>query len=81
MRKNHRSVVRVGLQAFEFSRASQHEKDVLDRPIEDKLLTRGELAERWKYSTENVKRREREDTVPDKTGWRFIRYRMSQQII
>jgi hypothetical protein len=59
MRKNRRPVVRVGLQAFEFSRASQHEKDVLDRPIEDKLLTRGELAERWKYSTETVKRRER----------------------
>jgi hypothetical protein len=45
---------------------------------DDKLLTRLELARRWKISIETVKRRERAKVLrPVRLDGRIIRYRMS----
>jgi hypothetical protein len=45
---------------------------------DDKLLTRLELARRWKVSIETVKRRERAKVLrPVRLEGRIIRYRMS----
>jgi DNA-binding transcriptional regulator YhcF (GntR family) len=56
-------------------------KDVIDRPTEERLLTRRELAERWKVSIETVKRRERVRMLrPMRLDGRVIRYRMSDVI-
>jgi hypothetical protein len=46
--------------------------------MDDKLLTRLELARRWKVSIETVKRRERARILrPVRLDGRVIRYRMS----
>jgi hypothetical protein len=46
--------------------------------MDDKLLTRLELARRWKVSIETVKRRERAKVLrPVRLNGRIIRYRMS----
>ena len=46
--------------------------------MEETLLTRGELAKRWKVSIETVKRRERAKVLrPVRLEGRIIRYRMS----
>jgi hypothetical protein len=46
--------------------------------MDDKLLTRLELARRWKVSIETVKRRERAKVLrPVRLEGRIIRYRMS----
>ena len=56
-------------------------KDVIDKPTEDTLLTRRELAERWKVSIETVKRRERVKMLrPMRLDGRVIRYRMSDVV-
>jgi DNA-binding transcriptional regulator YhcF (GntR family) len=56
-------------------------KDVIDRPTEERLLTRRELAQRWKVSIETVKRRERVRMLrPMRLDGRVIRYRMSDVI-
>jgi hypothetical protein len=47
--------------------------------MEDTLLTRRELAARWKVSVETVKRRERASKLrPVRLDGRIIRYRMSE---
>ena len=46
--------------------------------MDDKLLTRLELARRWKVSIETLKRRERAKVLrPVRLEGRIIRYRMS----
>ena len=46
--------------------------------MEDSLLTRRELANRWKVSIETIKRRERARVLrPLRLEGRIIRYRMS----
>lgn len=46
--------------------------------MDDKLLTRLELARRWKVSIETLKRRERAKILrPVRLDGRIIRYRMS----
>ena len=46
--------------------------------MDDKLLTRVELARRWKVSIETLKRRERTKILrPVRPDGRIIRYRMS----
>jgi hypothetical protein len=46
--------------------------------MDDKLLTRLELARRWKVSIETLKRRERTKILrPVRLDGRIIRYRMS----
>ena len=46
--------------------------------MDDKLLTRVELARRWKVSIETLKRRERTKILrPVRLDGRIIRYRMS----
>jgi hypothetical protein len=46
--------------------------------MDDKLLTRLELARRWKVSIETIKRRERAKVLrPVRLNGRIIRYRMS----
>ena len=46
--------------------------------VDDKLLTRVELARRWKVSIETLKRRERTKTLrPVRLDGRIIRYWMS----
>lgn len=46
--------------------------------MDDKLLTRLELARRWKVSIETIKRRERAKILrPVRLDGRIIRYRMS----
>jgi hypothetical protein len=53
-------------------------KDVTSDLTEDALLTRRELAERWKVSIETVKRRERVKMLrPMRLDGRVVRYRMS----
>jgi DNA-binding transcriptional regulator YhcF (GntR family) len=48
------------------------------RTKEDSLLTRRELAGRWKVSTETIKRRERTKILrPVRLDGRIVRYRMS----
>jgi hypothetical protein len=55
--------------------------DVIDRPTEDTLLTRRELAKRWKVSIETLKRRERARILrPLRLEGRIVRYRMSDVI-
>ena len=50
----------------------------LEETMDDKLLTRWELARRWKVSIETVKRRERAKVLrPVRLNGRIIRYRMS----
>ena len=50
----------------------------LEETMDDKLLTRLELARRWKVSIETVKRRERAKVLrPVRLNGRIIRYRMS----
>lgn len=52
-----------------------------DRPTEDTLLTRRELAVRWKVSIETVKRRERAKMLrPMRLDGRIVRYRMSDVV-
>jgi hypothetical protein len=54
-------------------------RDVIEGPVEDTLLTRRELAARWKVSVETVKRRERASKLrPVRLDGRIIRYRMSE---
>ena len=49
-----------------------------DRIREDSLLTRRELAHRWKVSVETLKRRERARILrPMRLNGRIVRYRMS----
>jgi hypothetical protein len=56
-------------------------KDVIDRPTEDTLVTRRELAERWKVSIETLKRRERARVLrPMRLDGRIVRYRMSDVV-
>jgi hypothetical protein len=45
--------------------------------MDDGLLTRLELARRWKVSIETLKRRERAKIRPVRLDGRIIRYRMS----
>ena len=46
--------------------------------MDDELLTRSELARRWKVSIETLKRRERTKVLqPVRLDGRIIRYRMS----
>lgn len=50
----------------------------LRETMEDSLLTRRELADRWKVSIETIKRRERARVLrPLRLEGRIIRYRMS----
>ena len=52
-------------------------KDLV-KTMEDSLLTRRELANRWKVSIETIKRRERTRVLrPLRLEGRIIRYRMS----
>jgi hypothetical protein len=47
-------------------------------PMDETLLTRSELAKRWKISIETLKRRERARILrPVRLDGRVIRYRMS----
>jgi hypothetical protein len=49
--------------------------------MEDSLLTRRELADRWKVSIETIKRRERARVLrPLRLEGRIIRYRMSDVV-
>jgi hypothetical protein len=51
-----------------------HAREIMD----DKLLTRLELARRWKVSIDTLKRRERAKILrPVRLDGRIIRYRMS----
>jgi DNA-binding transcriptional regulator YhcF (GntR family) len=53
-------------------------RDGADKPTEDKLLTRREVAARWKVSIETVKRREQARILrPVRLEGRIVRYRMS----
>jgi hypothetical protein len=53
-------------------------KDVIGTPTEDTLLTRRELAQRWKVSIETIKRRERLNILrPMRLDGRIVRYRMN----
>jgi hypothetical protein len=53
-------------------------RDEADKPTEDKLLTRREVAARWKVSIETVKRREQARILrPVRLEGRIVRYRMS----
>jgi hypothetical protein len=53
-------------------------RDEADKPTEDKLLTRREVAARWKVSIETVKRREHARILrPVRLEGRIVRYRMS----
>jgi hypothetical protein len=57
------------------------DKDVTDGSTDGALLTRRELAERWKVSIETVKRRDRIKMLrPTRLDGRVIRYRMSDVI-
>ena len=52
-----------------------------DRATEDSLLTRRELANRWKVSVETLKRRERASILrPIRLDGRIVRYRMSDVV-
>ena len=52
-----------------------------DTTIEDRLLTRRELARRWKVSIETLKRRERTKILrPMRLDGRIVRYRMSDVV-
>jgi hypothetical protein len=56
-------------------------KDGIDGPTVEMLLTRRELADRWKVSIETVKRRERAKMLrPMRLDGRIIRYRMSDVV-
>jgi hypothetical protein len=56
----------------------QANRDEADKPTEDKLLTRREVAARWKVSIETVKRREQARMLrPVRLEGRIVRYRMS----
>ena len=50
----------------------------LSETMEESLLTRRELADRWKVSIETIKRRERARVLrPLRLEGRIVRYRMS----
>jgi len=50
----------------------------VNRNVEDQLLTRLELAQRWKVSIETLKRREQSKILrPVKLKGRIVRYRMT----
>ncbi len=52
-----------------------------DETQEDSLLTRRELARRWKVSIETLKRRERTKILrPMRLDGRIVRYRMSDVV-
>jgi len=52
-----------------------------DKTREDRLLTRRELADRWKVSVETLKRRERTRVLrPMRLDGRIVRYRMSDVV-
>ena len=56
-------------------------EDGIDGPTVETLLTRRELADRWKVSIETVKRRERAKMLrPMRLDGRIIRYRMSDVV-
>jgi hypothetical protein len=53
----------------------------LGERMEDSLLTRRELADRWKVSIETIKRRERARVLrPLRLEGRIVRYRMSDVV-
>jgi hypothetical protein len=52
-----------------------------DKTHEDSLLTRRELARRWKVSIETLKRRERTKILrPMRLDGRIVRYRVSDVV-
>ena len=52
--------------------------NLIGRNVDDQLLTRLELAQRWKVSIETLKRRERSKILrPVKLKGRIVRYRMT----
>ena len=53
----------------------------LSETVEESLLTRRELADRWKVSIETIKRRERARVLrPLRLEGRTVRYRMSDVV-
>jgi hypothetical protein len=53
----------------------------LSETVEESLLTRRELADRWKVSIETIKRRERARVLrPLRLEGRIVRYRMSEVV-
>jgi len=53
----------------------------LSETVEESLLTRRELADRWKVSIETIKRRERARVLrPLRLEGRIVRYRMSDVV-
>ena len=53
----------------------------LSETMEESLLTRRELADRWKVSIETIKRRERARVLrPLRLEGRIVRYRMSDVV-
>ena len=53
----------------------------LNETVEESLLTRRELADRWKVSIETIKRRERARVLrPLRLEGRIVRYRMSDVV-
>ena len=53
----------------------------LSETVEQSLLTRRELADRWKVSIETIKRRERARVLrPLRLEGRIVRYRMSDVV-
>ena len=53
----------------------------LSATMEESLLTRRELADRWKVSIETIKRRERARVLrPLRLEGRIVRYRMSDVV-
>ena len=53
----------------------------LGETMQDSLLTRRELADRWKVSIETIKRRERARVLrPLRLEGRIVRYRMSDVV-
>ena len=56
-------------------------RDETDKPTEDTLLTRREVAARWKVSIETVKRREQARILRRvRLEGRIVRYRMSDVV-
>ena len=53
----------------------------LSETMKESLLTRRELADRWKVSIETIKRRERARVLrPLRLEGRIVRYRMSEVV-
>jgi hypothetical protein len=65
-------------QKLSHSFTSKEERNKDDSPTDDPLLTRRELANRWKVSVETLKRRDRAKILrPIRLDGRIVRYRMS----